>query len=170
MNTPTREASLPPQRSKQSPFSEDSFWRRISTQLAEVQPMCKITEVLACLQSSLLPQEHSCESLPHALRRTMQASHSQAASPTAPAPGHTTRGQQRDMQCPRSFASYCATPNSSDLFNILYFYWLPIFPLIPTGSLDSKQSRRQLQQPMLLHNTEKVRDIEDEQSRSQECT
>lgn len=56
----------------------------------------------------------------------MQASHSQAASPTAP--GHTTRGQQRDMQCPRSFASYCATPNSSDLFNILYFYWLPISP------------------------------------------
>lgn len=30
-------------------------------------------------------------------------------------------------------------PNSSDLFNIPYFYWLPISPPIPTGSLDSEQ-------------------------------
>lgn len=82
---------------------------------------CAKAEVLACLQSLPLPQEHSCESLPQALGRATQASHHQAASPTAPAPGGR---QQEEVQCLRR--SYCVTPNSSDLFNILYFYWLPI--------------------------------------------
>jgi len=80
---------------------------------------------------------HFCEALHH-LESTAVNLHpmlwegqcqAAAAKLQAPQPLHTTQGwQQEETRCPRSFVSYCVTPNSSDLFNILYFYWLPIPP------------------------------------------
>lgn len=143
-NTLTTGSPLPPQGCKQSPSPEGSFWTRVSPALP--------AEALAELGSSALLQEH------------MQCSPQPAASPQ-PLHSGTHQGLAARDATPEKFGELLCPHQIALTFSIFHIFIGCPFPPNPHRLIR----QRAAPQPMLLHDTEKVRDMEAERALSRGC-